>query len=206
MCELGAIELVKALGWFRDFLETHPDEFLVLFLEDKVTPKDTEAAFEQSGILRYAYVHERDEPFPTLRELIEADKRLLVMAEEDSGAGTIPWYHAGFELTQETPYTFESAEQLADPKYGCSPNRGEGSSPLFQLNHWIEKVPRSPKTAAEVNEFGFLIKRVRECERRRGLFPNIVAVDFYDQGDVVEAARVLNGLPRDAEPSYRETD
>jgi hypothetical protein len=31
-------------------------------------------------------------------------------------------------------------------------------------------------------------------------------VDYHDQGDVVEAARVLNGLPRDATPSHRETD
>ncbi|MGH2923486.1 MAG: hypothetical protein ACRDKH_05595, partial [Solirubrobacterales bacterium] len=206
VCELGSIEFTKALGWFKDFLDTHPDEFLVLFVEDQVSPKDTEAPFERSGILRYAYVHERDKPFPTLRELIESDKRLFVMAEMDSGDGTIPWYHAGFELTQETPYTFDSADQLADPKYGCSPNRGDGASPLFQVNHWIEKLPRSPKTAARVNAFDFLVKRTRECERRRGLLPNIVAVDHHDQGDVLEVARVLNGLPRDAEPSHREND
>jgi hypothetical protein len=102
-------------------IDSGPDEFLILFVEDQVSPKDTEAAFERSGILRYAYVHERDRPFPTLRELIESDRRLLVMAEVDNGNGTIPWYHAGFELAQETPYTFDSAEQLADHAAACSP-------------------------------------------------------------------------------------
>ena len=40
---------------------------------------------------------------------------------------------------------------------------------------------------------------------RRGLLPNLVAVDFYDEGDIFEASRKLNGLPRDAEPKVRET-
>ncbi len=206
VCELGSLDLVKTLRVFKGFLDSRPDEFLILFIEDQVSPKDTERAFERSGILRYAYAHERDQPFPTLRELIESDRRLLVMAETDNGHGSVPWYHAGFELTQETPFTFNSPGQLGNAGFSCAPNRGKGSSPLFQLNHWIEDLPRSPKTAATVNKFGFLEGRARECQRRRGLLPNILAVDFHDRGDVVEVARVLNGLPRDARPQYRVTD
>lgn len=206
VCELGSVELTKALGWVKDFLDTHPDEFVVLFIEDKVTPEDTAKAFEQSGILRYAQAHRPGTAFPTLRELIEADKRLFVMAEEKSGGGKYPWYHQGFDLTQETPYTFNSPAELANTKLSCVPNRGDGNNPLFQLNHWVEKLPRSPDTAAKVNSFKFLKRRASECDRRRGLIANLIAVDFYDRGDLFEVARVLNGLPRDAEPSYRTTD
>jgi hypothetical protein len=202
VCELGSTGLTKSLGWVMEFLDTHPDELVILFIEDKVTPEDTAKAFEDSGILRYAYVHRPGRPFPTMRKLIENDKRLFVMAEEDSGGGEYPWYHQGFDLVQETPYTFNSPAELSDPS-SCAPNRGEAGNPLFQLNHWVEKIPRSPATAAEVNAFKFLKARARECERRRGLLPNLVAVDFFDQGDVEEVTRVLNGLPRDAEPSYR---
>jgi hypothetical protein len=205
VCELGSIEMVRALGWFRDFLQTHPDELLILFIEDKVSPSDTATAFEKSGILPYAYIHKPGNPFPTLRELITADKRLFVMAETESGAGAIPWYHQGFDLTQETPYTFSTPEELA-AKSSCVPNRGAGNNPLFQLNHWVEKLPRSPSTARVVNGLDFLRKRTRLCERRRGLLPNIVAVDYYDEGDVLAASQVLNGLPPDAQPQYRTTD
>ena len=66
-------------------------------------------------------------------------------------------------------------------------------------------MPRSPDTAAKVNDFEFLKRGARECERRRGLLPNIVAVDYYDQGDLEEVTRVLNGIPRDGKPSYRQT-
>jgi hypothetical protein len=105
---------------------------------------------------------------------------------------------------QETPYTFDSAEALRDPK-SCRPNRGTGHSPLFQFNHWVEKLPRLPSTGERVNAYEFLIERARECRRRRGLLPNLVAVDFYDEGDVFEVARKLNRLPRDAEQQVRET-
>jgi hypothetical protein len=204
VCELGSIDLTETLGDVRKFLDTHPDEFLIMVIEDYIDPEDVEKAFRDSGLVRYAYVHNRNTLFPTLRELIESDKRILVMAENDNGGGSIPWYHDGFELMQETPYTFKSADELRAAA-SCKPNRGTANSPLFQLNHWVEKLPRSPKLGAEVNAYDFLIERARECRRRRGLLPNLVAVDFYDEGDIFEATRKLNRLGRDTEPQVRET-
>jgi hypothetical protein len=204
VCELGAIPITGTLTDVREFLDTHPDEFLVMVIEDYIDPQDVEAAFEDSGLVRYAYVHERDTLFPTLRELIQQDKRILVMAENDNGGGSIPWYHDGFELMQETPYTFKSAEELRDAK-SCQPNRGGTDGPLFQFNHWVEKLPRSPDLGAQVNSYDFLLDRARKCKQRRGLLPNLIAVDFYDEGDVLEVSRKLNKLPRDEKPQVRET-
>jgi hypothetical protein len=204
VCELGAIDLTETLSNVRKFLDTHPDEFLVIVIEDYIDPEDVDAAFKDSGLVRYAYIHERDTPFPALRELIESDRRVLVMAEKDNGGGSIPWYHDGFELMQETPYTFHSADELAAAA-SCKPNRGGVGGPLFQFNHWVEKLPRSPSLGAQVNDPEFLLRRARECRHRRDLIPNLIAVDFYNEGDVFEAARRLNRLPANAEPEVRET-
>ena len=206
VCELGANTMQEELGWFREFLDTHPDEVIVLFVEDKVSPEDTAEEFKRAGLLDYVYTHGRGEPLPTLREMIDTDRRLFVMAEENGGDPAIPWYHDGFELAQETPYTFNKPEQLADYEFSCQPNRGDGSSPVFQLNHWIESIPRSPAKARVVNDFAFLEARARECQRRRGLLPTLLAVDFYNEGAADRVARVLNGLGPDEEPSYRTTD
>jgi hypothetical protein len=105
---------------------------------------------------------------------------------------------------QETPYTFNSAEELRVPE-SCEPNRGGTDGPLLQFNHWVEKLPRSPHLGGQVNSYDFLLDRARECKRRRGLLPNLVAVDFYDEGDLFEASRKLNRLSREAKPSVRET-
>jgi hypothetical protein len=202
MCEIGATELTAALTEVREFLDTHPDEFLVMFIEDVVTPEDAAPAFEESGLLRYTYVHEPGAPFPTLGELIMDDTRLIVLGEKNSGGAEFPWYHDGFEFVQETPFTFHSPAELAD-KASCDSNRGGGGNPLFQVNNWVEEIPRNPDTAKVVNAFDTLLERAELCTRKRDLLPNLLAVDYYDRGDVQSVARVLNGLDPEAKPTTR---
>ena len=192
LCELGATPLEAGLRDVREFLDENPDEFVILFIQDAVTPDDTAAAFARTGLTRYVHTHRRDEPWRTLGDLIAADERLLVLVEESGGGiDAPPWYHDGFELTQETPYVFHSLKELEPPR-SCRPNRGSPNSPLFLLNHWIERVNPSPGLAAKVNARDLLERRARACARRRELVPNIVAVDFYDEGGLLETVEALN--------------
>ena len=46
----------------------------------------------------------------------------------------------------------------------------------------------------------FILERARQCERERRRIPNLILTDFYNAGDVVGAARVLNGL-REQKPA-----
>lgn len=205
LCELGATRFDVALKNLYTWMEGHPDEFVVVFIEDVVSPEETAAAFEKSGLLRWAHVPARDEVGPTLGELIEEDERLLIMAENDAGDGAYPWYVDGFDyLVQETPYTFDSVPEI-EARSSCRQNRGKATNPLFQINHWIEKIPRSPSTAARINAPKFLGERSRMCERIRGLQPNLLAVDYYNEGDVFAVANEFNGVPPDAETSVRQT-
>ena len=204
LCELGATKLDVALGEIHDWMAAHPDEFLAIVIEDVVSPEETAQAFRRSGLLRWAYTPEPNTVWPTLGSLIEQDKRLLVMAERDNGDGEFPWYQQAFDLIQETPYTFKNVDEITGP-VSCRENRGGPDSPLFQINNWIEKVPRDPGLQGRINALDVLERRARVCARVRGLEPNIIAVDYYNEGDVLGVANVLNGLPADAEPSYRTT-
>ena len=126
-------------------------------------------------------------PFPTLREMIDSDQRLVVFGENDTSG--VAWYHPAFETIQETPYTFHTPEE-----FSCRPNRGGTTGPLFQINHWIETTPTpKPSNAAIVNAYDFLLARARQCQKERGRIPNILAVDFALTGDVVGVAVELNG-------------
>lgn len=204
-CELGAVPFTQELVRIREFLDSHPDEVLIVFIEDYITPADVERGFQEAGLVDYAYVPRPGSPLPTLREMIASGKRLLVMAENEGGGTEIPWYLQGFDYAQETPFTFNTVKELKSPE-SCDENRGEPGNPLFQLNHWIEAIPRSPKTAARVNAFEFLHRRASRCDRKRDLLANLVAVDFWEQGDLFEVTQALNGLPRDAKPEYAESD
>jgi hypothetical protein len=187
-CELGATPLVSMLEGVRDFLVSHPGEVLILVVEDYATPADIAAAFRESELERFVYRGAPRPPWPTLRELIDSDQRVLVLGENDTTG--VPWYHPAFEVLQETPYKFTSPEELS-----CRPNRGSAGAPLFQINHWIETLPApKPSNAAIVNAHDFLLERARRCQRERGLLPNIIAVDFAGTGDVVGVAAEMNGL------------
>ena len=101
LCELGAEPLDEQLGLFRDFLAANPREVVMLFVEPYVPVEEIERALEATGLLGQAAELRRDEPLPTLGELIRADTRLVVLAEEDGGAR--PWYLPGFSFVQDTP-------------------------------------------------------------------------------------------------------
>jgi hypothetical protein len=186
-CELGAYEVVPALREIRSWLVANPDEVIVLVIEDYVTPQEIAQAFHDSGLFDFVYTG-TIEPWPSLREMVESNARVLVFTE--SGKPGVDWVHPAFVSIQETPYTFHKPED-----FSCKPNRGGTSGTLFQINHWIETTPAPrPSNAAIVNAYDFLLQGARTCQRERKHLPNIIAVDFIDVGDVVRVARTLNGL------------
>jgi hypothetical protein len=187
-CELGAVPFDAALAQVRAFLVSHPHDIVLLVLEDYVTPQDIAAAVDRAGLTPYTYTGPVHGPFPTLRQMIEQEQRLVIMGEKETG--DIPWYLPAYAVMQETPYTFHAPED-----FSCRRNRGERESPIFLMNHWIESTPAPrPSNAKIVNAEAVLVARARECRRSRGKLPNVIAVDFAATGDVVRAAAVLNGV------------
>jgi hypothetical protein len=196
-CELGAVSLSSALSDLRSFLVSHPGEVVVVINQDEgVTPGDIERAFDRDQLLDLVYRGPLG-PFPTLRQMIDSNQRLVVLAEND--AGDIPWYHPAFEhALQETPFTFRRAVELTDPAKlpaSCRPNRGPSSAPLFLVNHWIDTTPLPRVSlAAIVNARKPLLARAQACQRIRDHLPNLLAVDFYKRGDLVAVVNRLNGV------------
>jgi hypothetical protein len=188
LCGVGATRATDALRDVRDFLAEHRREVVVISIEDHVRPRDVARVFERSGLDRYVWRGARR--YPTLGEMVESDQRVVVMAENRTDG--VPWLRSQFDLVQETPYRFGKPAELA-AESSCRPNRGRARGRLFLLNNWIDTSPfPSARNAAEVNAFGTLLRRARACERIRDRTPNLVAVDFYEQGDVLGVVRELN--------------
>jgi hypothetical protein len=195
-CELGSTPLADVLDDIHDFLVTHPEDVLVVVNQDAITPEDFVAAVRAAGLDRYAFAPPGSGRWPTLREMIDHDQRLVMLAEDHAGAA--PWYQPAYErLLQETPFKFTEPAQLTEPsklEASCRANRGRPDAPLFLLNHWInsDPVPR-PANAVAVNAYEPLLRRARTCERLRGRRVNLLAVDFYKRGDLFRVVDTLNG-------------
>jgi hypothetical protein len=189
-CELGATPFAPMLRNINVFLEQNPGEVILLFIQDQVTPEDTAKAFISSGLVKRVYYHVPGEPLPTLREMIERDERVVVLAENVNSG--VDWYLHARDLVQETPFL---APTPAD--FRCEAGRGSPQNPIFVLNHWLSTSPPSPIDAEAVNAFDFLHARVAECERERGRTANVIVVNFSEVGDAKLVVDVLNGV---AEP------
>ncbi len=111
---------------------------------------------------------------------------MIVFTEKDAD-GTVPWYLDGFSFVQDTPLGATTIKELS-----CRRERGDADSPLLMLNNWADVFPPRLRANRPFQTKQFLLKRAHACERKRGMPVNMIAVDFYDQGDVVEAVKVLN--------------
>ncbi len=190
-CEIGATLALTQFTSIREFLVTHPEAVLVISVEDDASPQSFAEVVKQSGLLDLVW-QGPVEPLPTLGQMVEAGQRVLFMVEVNPG--DVPWLHKQFEITQETPYDFKSSDELLGPE-GCKPNRGPSTAPLFLINDFIEASTPSTKTAASLNEPATLVAHARTCASERHRVPTLLAVDQWQIGNVVEAARELNEQP-----------
>jgi hypothetical protein len=74
----------------------------------------------------------------------------------------------------------------------CRRARGEASSPLLLVNHWLDIFPPLPAANAPIGTATALRARIAACTKERGITGAIVAVDFYQQSQLVRVAQELN--------------
>jgi hypothetical protein len=189
LCETGSTPFVDMLEQVRGWLIANPDEVVTLFIEDHVAAAPIAADVEAAGLLDFVYDPSTGEPWPTLGEMIRSGRRLVVMLEEGNGGDQASWLVNGFELTQDTPYTFPTVES-----FSCDPNRGPDDAPLFLLNHWLSGFTSLVTDAQLVNTRDVLLPRAQQCQDERGTIPNFVAVNYVALGDVYEIVDELNGV------------
>ena len=94
LCQLGKKRGLDGLCDITAFLDTHPGEIVSIVFETYVEDADLVAVLEAAGLVEYAYTHPKGTPWPTLRDLITSNKRLVVFVE--TGGGDPPWLMPAF--------------------------------------------------------------------------------------------------------------
>ena len=135
----------------------------MLSIQDETSAADTAKVIRDSGLVDEVYLGDARRPWPTLRELIDRDERVIVLAENHAGGA--PWIHHQPAVMQETPYLFRSVAALEAPA-SCEPNRGGTAGSLLLVNHWVD-TPPAPRVsiARRVNAHAFLAAPRRALPR-----------------------------------------
>ena len=187
-CELGAVLFSDVVDELRQFLDEHPGEVVVVAIQDELAADELIPVLEDGGLDPYLATIDPTVPMPSLGSMVESGRRLVIGLENGDLGPAIPnVYDDG--LVQDVPYRFASVAKLEGPS-SCRPNRGHGDAPLFLLNHWVS--PPSSDLAAEANSEDVLLARAERCSEERGQPINLVAVDFYESGDLLATVDELN--------------
>ncbi|MFO7590973.1 MAG: hypothetical protein R6X23_08750 [Acidimicrobiia bacterium] len=190
-CELGAVKLSDEVRVLRRFLQQNPTEVVVWIIQDELPAEQLVPVLRDGGLDQFIATIDPTEPLPTLATLIASGRRLVVALENGDLGPELPnAFDSG--LVQEVRYNYRDALELAGPDT-CAPLRGHQDAPLFQFNHWV--TPASLQVAQEINAADVLGERARRCRRERRLLPNLIAVDFYEVGDMFQVVDELNASP-----------
>lgn len=171
----------------------------VLILEFEINDDsltDLFGAIEASGLGKYVHrlstYNSDNYEWPTMQTLIDANERLLLLAHgggmQSCQTDKCPDILYTYDYVQQTNWN----DDTCDIKGNSKEDRG-----FFLMNHWMNNdasLP-SPTNAAEFNTYESLRKRYERCDGGGGdgkMVPNIIAVDFWDVGDVLDFVRDVN--------------
>jgi hypothetical protein len=189
LCELGATEWEPVMAEVKTWMDEHPREVVTFFVEDEVTPEDTAKVFESAGLVPLTYTPTAGQPWPTLGQMVDSNHRLVVLMQRHGGGTAYPWLLQGFDWVEDTPYTNPTAADLS-----CTKNRGNAGTSLLLLNHWLASFTSLVSDARRVNARDVMLPVAESCKAQRGRLPSYLAVNWYDQGDLLGVVDDLNGV------------
>jgi len=187
---LGFEKANVSLGQIKTFLDANPQEIVTIIIESHVSAPDIENELQRAGLLPYCHSQKKEADWPTLNEMIDSGKRLVVFSEKNDGLKHQSWYHYAWDYIVDTPYSFHNIT-----KFGCSQNRGDQSNQLFLLNHWITKRISGTgrkKRADKTNSYEVLSNRVKEAIEAFDRKPTFLGIDFFEKGATLQIINELN--------------
>ncbi len=206
--------LVAALNTVAAFLAANADAVITIHFEDYANRTAMQNAFNAVPTLKNFVFNPVGRwggrsQWPTLQEMVNANQRLILITQKPENAGV---YASNVYMFEDEDITVENYWSLGDAAFdhdlSCKTrwasiplNTRQASHPdfngwsrLFVMNHY-HGVPLSQHSGDD-NEMGGrvgLVDRINgQCKPAAGRDPNFIAVDFVDQGDVLEYVEAHN--------------
>jgi hypothetical protein len=194
----------------KHFLDRHPNEVLTIIIAnpENLSGEVWQPIFESSGLAEMAYVPPQvpmtREDWPTLREMLDTGKRVVVFIDKgaEEGSSAPPYLLPQFTMMWEDEY------DPTDRKFPCKVDRTSGPlEPSQQLNLInqnlnIDLMPigrgiRFPDrlNTPRINSVHSITAHASHCAPlANDQNPNFVLVDFVNVGQAVTAVARLNGF------------
>lgn len=204
-CSLGSRDPLIAFQNIATFLQNNPRDVLLITMElvtinhVQVRLNDIFALMQTAGLTKYLYWHTNPTSnWPTMRQLIEADTRVLIFFYGGPSCRTTslscpPGFNEWFYYAAETEFEFPTVNALQNISSSCKITRGAGGyMEFFAVNNFVTNILPSKTAAAMVNKQDFLLKHIDACAEMNNMTVNVVFIDFWNIGNLVQVAQEYN--------------
>lgn len=213
LCRLAKTKALDTFAAINAWMDAHPTEVLIFSIQidqeaggQDVNLQALYEVVEQAGLAAKLFVLVTGESWPTLGEMVNANRRVLffhyngggwcVDNQEDAFANICPpGFHDWFAYAAETDFAFLDTAALDNKITSCAITRGRATAPFFALNVFLT-IPSPVAAADRLNTRDFLEDHMADCstvnaDRR----VNIVFVDFWDVGDLPRVVQETYNRP-----------
>ncbi len=187
----------------RNWLDNNRNDIITIHFESQVNDYNRIIGIiNNAGLGHYLFDLGRNRNWPTLGEMRKTDKRLVVFSDRRQDVG--------FGIMHASRY-IETRFNLKD--FPCCEMRNDNRAvvgtvynftPLFIMNHFYSimitpSIPRIAGTSyfsatSDVNSYEKIHKRVCDCFRTTGKWPNFIMIDFVGAfgGNELRIVRDIN--------------
>ncbi len=188
-CHLGQELFVSGLLKIADFLQKNPGEVMVINLESYVSGAAVQQALRQAGLLNMLHAPTPGAPWPTLRQMVGTNRRIVLLTGRDAGVFEGFLETGGFYVGNG--WGFKAIEDIS-----CGDSTPPLGNRLYGLNlQYVNTFGIPTKAyAAQLNQREVVLDIVNRCTADKQHRVNVVEFDFYNIGDGARVVRELNGV------------
>ncbi|MCW0481436.1 LamG-like jellyroll fold domain-containing protein [Gaoshiqia sediminis] len=167
---------IDQLHLIKDFLDHHPDRILTLFLDFNVNINELAVLIEESGIHTYLFEYQEKIGWPTLKEIVDTGKRLVIFGMQEH-RNSPDWLHYVWDHAVEPYYSI-----LEAPVFIGEFLKGDPKNNLLIYNDY--NLPRKPDipddTYFNTSQNPYLIEHIKNVWTNTGKTPNFVMLDRFE--------------------------
>eukprot|EP00547_Thalassionema_nitzschioides_P006122 CAMPEP_0194214290 /NCGR_PEP_ID=MMETSP0156-20130528/15472_1 /TAXON_ID=33649 /ORGANISM="Thalassionema nitzschioides, Strain L26-B" /LENGTH=475 /DNA_ID=CAMNT_0038942519 /DNA_START=159 /DNA_END=1583 /DNA_ORIENTATION=- len=203
-CFLGTKDPRSTFDTIANFLTTEkPNDIIVLEIQvDDGTLHDL-WSLTSKEFRDLVYSKTRGKPWPTLNEMIDEGRRIIVFQHKGTGGDSLNCSNDGecpegvhdfYDYAFQTDWDYDE-DELLDFDLSCQVKAGDiGRSDFIANNHFARNPLASSNIAKSVNVASVLRDRMEYCSKNvwGGENTTLLVVDFWSIGDVVKVANDQN--------------
>ncbi|MFY9150495.1 MAG: LamG-like jellyroll fold domain-containing protein [Prolixibacteraceae bacterium] len=172
----SSISFKQTLLQIKNYLEKNPEKIFNLFLDFSTNVNELNDIFLEVGIDKFLYTFDPHEGWPTLKNMIEKNRRLIVFAMQDH-RNSPEWLHYVWNHAVEPYFSIWEA-----PVFKSEFLKGDPKNSLLIYNdyNFPQKSESVKNLKYDTSLNPYLIEHIKKTWFNTGKTPNFIMLDRYE--------------------------